>query len=73
MATLTEATVANVRAEVARRRIRQREVAAALGVTQATVSLKLSGRRPLTLNDLERLAVLLDVSPRDLLPPKEAA
>jgi len=42
-------------------------VADALGVTQATVSRKIAGRSAWSVPELAQLAVLLDVTPADVL------
>ncbi|HEY9354209.1 MAG TPA: helix-turn-helix transcriptional regulator [Nocardioides sp.] len=58
----------SIRAEMSRRKVTQLEVANALGVSNAAVSRRLSGR---VLWDVDALAVvgqLLDMDPRDLLP-----
>ena len=64
---LRERVAANVRAELARYGMQQVRVAQALGVTQQAVSQKLSGRRPLTLDDIEVIAALVDMTPDELL------
>jgi len=50
-----------------RRGMRQTELAKALGVTQATVSRKLHGRQPLTVQELVQIAAVLGVDPGELL------
>ena len=61
MPTLRSVVPDNIRAEMARRRISQQALAEALGVTQQAVSQKLSGRRPLTDQEITVAARLLDV------------
>lgn len=57
-----------VRALMAARRLRDREVAAKMGIKQATFSrLKLAKVKDITLSTLYRLASALEVDPRDLL------
>mgnify|MGYP000901110202 CR=1 FL=1 len=51
----------NVKAELARRCLRQSDVARILGVGQPSVSLKLAGRVCLTATELARVARWLDV------------
>jgi hypothetical protein len=51
----------NVRAEVARRRVPQAEIAEALGLHQAGVSRRLAGRTEWTGTELSRLAEVLQV------------
>jgi transcriptional regulator with XRE-family HTH domain len=70
MSNLTEAVAAAVRAELARRGLRQQAVALALGLSQPAISDRLRGRTPFTLDDLERLARLLDIDPAELLQPR---
>ena len=60
---------ANIRAEVARRGMKQKDIAAVLGVTVGSVSHKWGGRRPWTFDDVERIAVALGVEPWDLTRP----
>ena len=57
---------ANVRAEMARRNIGQDQLAAELKVHRTTVSSWLSGRREISLSDLERVAQYLEVRIIDL-------
>lgn len=56
-----------VRAEVARRKVPQRDIAARLGITQQAVSRRLSGHVPFAAHELADLADLLDVSVSDLV------
>lgn len=67
MQTLRSVVPGNIRAEMARRRVPQRRVADALGISQQSLSLKLSGRRPLSIEEVESIARELDVDPRELL------
>lgn len=64
---LRERVAANVRAEMARYGVSQADVAAALGVSQQAVSMKIHGRRPLSLDDLEVVAPLFGLEAADLL------
>jgi transcriptional regulator with XRE-family HTH domain len=59
-------TGANVRAEMARRKISQEAVAQTLGLSQASVSARLRGVTPFRVDELLRIADLLDV-PLELL------
>ncbi|HEY9416348.1 MAG TPA: helix-turn-helix transcriptional regulator [Pseudonocardia sp.] len=69
MPTETRQEVADVvRAELARRRIGQREVAQALEMSQPAVSRRLAGEVAFDVDDLAKLAGLLEMDPRDLLP-----
>lgn len=65
--TPTDAVAANVRAEVARKRIRQTEIAERLGLNQQQVSRRLNGQVPISAAELRELAALLEVSAGDLL------
>ena len=51
----------NVRAEMARKRISQATVGAHLGISQVSVSYKLSGKTPFTIDQLAAIADLLEV------------
>lgn len=65
---------AEIRAEVARQRKRQHEMASVLGLTQQGLSLKLNGFRPFTAEELAQLAIFLCVSVEQFMPqPVEAA
>lgn len=73
MPTETRQGVADVaRAELSRRRIGQREVAQALGISQAAVSRRLAGEVAFDVDELAKLAGLLEMDPRDLLPSTDA-
>ncbi len=58
---------ANVRAEMARRRITQREVADALGLAQTAVSKRLLGIVPWDVNELSAVADLIGVPVASLI------
>lgn len=64
---LNDLVMDNVLAELARRRVTQRQAARSLGISEATFSDRVRGRTRLTLDDIERFAALLDVDPADLL------
>lgn len=51
------------------RSISQREVAAALSVSEATVSAWIAGKQRMSVGQLRQIAVLLQASPGDLLEP----
>lgn len=42
--------------------VRQRELAAALGLQQSSLNLKINNRRPMMLEEAERIASMLDIS-----------
>ena len=56
-----------IRAEVARQRRTQVEIAELIGVTQVYVSRRLTGQVPLEVADLVDIARILGVSPQELL------
>lgn len=57
----TDVVAANVRAEMARHRVTQRDVGAALGIAHSAVSHRLTGRTPFDVNELAAIAGLLGV------------
>ena len=63
-----EAIAAEVRAVAARKGLRQGDLADAIGVSRQAVSRKLAGAAPITVEELLRIAAVLEVSPGDLLP-----
>jgi transcriptional regulator with XRE-family HTH domain len=64
---LSELLRRNVRAEIARAGLQQAEVARALGISQQSVSLKLSGRRPISVDEINAFAHLFGIAPYKLL------
>ncbi|SCL43219.1 Helix-turn-helix [Micromonospora pallida] len=72
-ATLTEVVLGEIRAEMGRQKMTGRAVAEAMGVTHVYVSRRLSGTVPLTLADLDRIAVALSVPVTDLFPRQMAS
>lgn len=73
MSTLDLSTLAvdNIRAEMARRRMSQRDIAEAVGISQPSLSQKLANKRPIDLGELAAIAQALGVPAVDLL--KDAA
>lgn len=68
------ATVAdNIRAEMARKRMTQFQLAQHLDLSQAAVSRRLSGLTAFDVNELQQVADLLEVSPASLLGEPERA
>ena len=65
--TQAELVGANVRAEMSRRSIPQRDVAAALGISQPSLSARLSGRVAFDVNEIFTVATLLGLSSADLI------
>jgi len=68
---LTEQVAEEIRALLARRRISGRELARRIGASYSWVNFRLTGAQPLTLDDLDRIAAVLEVDYRDLLPQRE--
>lgn len=71
--TPAELTGANVRAEMARRKVSQVTVAAHLGLSQTVVSARLNGRVAFDINELTAIAELLDVALDAFLPTNAGA
>lgn len=69
---LNDTVTAEVRAELGRQRMSGAELAKRLGVSGVWVSRRLSGHSPLTTDDLEAIAVILDKSVHDFLPGRAA-
>lgn len=65
--TLNAHVAANIRAEVARRKLRQEDVAEGLRMTRASVSALLNGQTALTLGKVQQVAEFLGVEPSKLL------
>lgn len=68
---IRRAVGANVRAEMARRRVHQRQVADVLGISQPQVSERLQGRVAFDVVEIEKLATFLDVPVTRFLPSTE--
>jgi transcriptional regulator with XRE-family HTH domain len=64
---LTERVAEEIRVLMLRRGVQGGELARTLGVSAAWVSYRLTGKQPIDLNDLERIANVLEVQPLDLL------
>lgn len=64
---------ANVRAEIARRRIRQVDVAASLGMSQQALSRRLTGEVAFDVGELHEVAALLETTAAALLAPEPTA
>lgn len=65
---LSDAVAEEIRVMMTRRRISGRKLAEELGVSSAWVSYRLTGSQEIGLNDLQRIAEVLDVAVSDLLP-----
>jgi len=70
--TATAQAGANVRAEMARRSVRQVKIADHLGMSQAAISARLCGRTPFNINELAAIAKYLDI-PLGVLTSTERA
>lgn len=66
--TPTHITGANVRAEMARKKISQTRLAEHLGISQTSVAARLNGRIAFDINELHTIAAYLDVPLTALLP-----
>lgn len=70
--TLSQAVAEEIRVVLTRRRMSGRQLAAMLDVSQTWLSTRLNGTTPIDLNDLQRIAYVLDVDVIELLPPSRA-
>lgn len=64
--TLTANLAANVRAEAARRRVSQAQIAQHLGLDRSAVSRRLSGKTEFSSSELARISDLLEVPVAEL-------
>lgn len=65
---LSSVVTANIRAELARRGIRQVVVAEVLGISQSQVSKRFNGHIDWTLREVDQIAELLGIDPMALIP-----
>jgi transcriptional regulator with XRE-family HTH domain len=65
---LSEQVAEEIRALLARRRISGRELARRLGASPSWVNFRLTGAQAIDLNDLQRIAEVLDVDVTSLIP-----
>ena len=63
---------AEVRAAVARKRVRLDELSAATGIARSTLSNKINGNSDFTVSELVEVAIALDVSAAEFLPSATA-
>jgi transcriptional regulator with XRE-family HTH domain len=70
---LREAVAEVVRVEMARRRMTQRALAEALGVSQSYVGRRLVGEMPFTTDDLAKIAAAFGMTVAQLVPQAIAA
>jgi transcriptional regulator with XRE-family HTH domain len=68
-ATLSDLVAEEIRAWLGRRRMSQAQLARTLGQSQMWVSDRLRGIQPIDLDDLERIAHVLDIPVLELFPP----
>lgn len=63
----------NLRAEIARQKVTQKELCQLLGVSRSALTRRLSGTVPIDVNELVVFADYLDVPVVELLPAKAAS
>lgn len=68
-----EAIAAEIRAELARRKVSQVKIAALLDISQVGVSRRLRGETPLDVNELVKIADFLEVPAAHFIPQDGAA
>jgi transcriptional regulator with XRE-family HTH domain len=68
-----DAVRTNIRAEMARRSLTQSALADRLGISQPSLSKRLSGQTEIEVRDLLGIADALGVAPADLLTPAAAS
>ena len=71
MDTLRELVAGELRATLARKRVSAAEAARRLGWSQTYMARRVDGRAPLDVDDLERIAEVLEVTVADLLPRRQ--
>lgn len=69
---LHETVAAEVRAELARRKVSQTQIAMLLGISQAGVSRRLLGQTPMDVNEVAAIAEFLDIPVSALFPERVA-
>jgi transcriptional regulator with XRE-family HTH domain len=69
MPSTTESIAGEVRAALARARLRSKDVAQLLGCSESAASRKVNGRVPFTVADLVRIAELLGTDPTRFYSP----
>lgn len=65
--TLNDRVAANIRAELARRKITQEQFAESIGMGRTAFTALVAGRTAINLRKLERIATVLKVEPSKLL------
>lgn len=71
--TPAEQVAANARAEMARHGVSQTELAAALGIKQQSISRRLAGKTPITVDEAFAIANALGVPASQILPTEVRA
>lgn len=66
--TLNERVAEEIRVLIARRRITASELARKAGMTQRSISRRITGEKAIDMDDLEKIAAALEVEIGDLLP-----
>lgn len=69
---LIHSVASEIRAEMARQRIKQRQLSEVLGVSQAQVSARLQGKVPIDVAELEKIAKFLGVPVTNLISVRAA-
>jgi transcriptional regulator with XRE-family HTH domain len=69
----TTPLVANLRAELARRGLRQGDLARIWGISEMSVSRRMNGLTPISTEELSRAAAAFGMQPGDLLPAQVAS
>jgi len=72
-ATLTALVAAEIRAWMGRLDVRQSELARKLGESDQWLSMRLRGRTPLDINEMQRIARALGIGVHELLPNPDLA
>lgn len=70
-ATLNERVAEEIRVMLARKRITATELARKAGMTQRSISRRITGEKAIDMHDLERIADALGVDVYDLLPARD--
>lgn len=68
---ITERVAAEVRAELARRKLSRRDLESILGLSQPSVARRVNGDTPFNLAELEQICEWLSINPGDLVVAKQ--
>ena len=69
----SDVAAGEVRALLGRNRQSINDLSVATGISLSTLNRRLSGERPFTLDDLDKIAIHFDVDPKSLITPPEKA